>query len=222
VTDAGGLAASTQATVTVTDPVPNTALTLSLLAPAGGAVTVDTGVAVTFSASAADAEQGDLSSTVKWTVGGGSHQAGASAQYTFSAAGTYAVTGTVADAGGLSASVQAKVAVVAPPPPAIPAAPTALATSVVRRTARLTWTANASNETGFYVDRAKVNNNGTLGDWAAVATLGANTASFSQAVVKGNCAYRVRAYNAGGTASSNEVRVNVRSGPGRHPAVTGV
>ena len=211
VTDAGGLSASTQVTVTVTDPAPNTAPSLSLVAPAGGSVTVNTGSAVTFSASASDAEQGDLSAAVKWTVPGGSQQVGASVQYTFNTVGSFTVVGTVTDAGGLSASVQANVTVVAPPPPAVPAAPTALAATVgAGRTVRLAWTDNATNESGYYVDRAKVNNNGTLGAWAAVATLGANTSAFSQSVAKGNYAYRVRAWNAGGAAASNEVRVTVR------------
>ena len=50
-----------------------------------------------------------------------------------------------------------------PPPPAIPAAPTALAATVVSRTVKLTWTDNATNETGFYVDRAKVNTHAPSG-----------------------------------------------------------
>ena len=211
VTDAGGLSASTQASVSVTAPVPNTAPTLTLLAPSGGSVTINTGTSVSFTASAADAEQGDLSSAVKWAVTGGAQQVGASVSYTFNTAGSFTVTGTVTDAGGLSASVQAVVTVVAPPPPAIPAAPTGLAATVgTNRTVRLGWTDNANNETGFYVDRAKVNTNGTLGTWAAVTTLGANATSFSQSVAKGNYAYRVRAYNTGGAAASNEVRVTVK------------
>lgn len=206
VTDNGGLSATSSTSITVADPVPNTAPTLTLVAPAAGSASIQAGQSVTFSATAADAEQGDLTSAVRWTLPSGT-VTGGTVQGTFNTAGTFTVTGAVTDAGGLSASVQVVVTVTAPPPPA---APTNLAASLSSRTVRLSWTDNATNETGHYVDRAKVNNNGTLSNWTVIGTLGANTTTFSQAQAKGSYAFRVRAYNAGGAAASNVVRVTVR------------
>jgi PKD repeat protein len=209
VTDNGGLSASSSTSITVTDPIPNTAPVLTLVAPAGGAASIQAGQSVTFSATASDAEQGDVTSSIRWTLPSGT-VTGGTVQGTFNSAGTFTVTGSITDAGGLSASVQVIVTVTAPPPPAVPAAPTGLAATLASRTVRLAWTDNASNETGYYVDRAKVNNNGSLSGWTVIATLSANTTTFGQAQAKGTYAFRVRAYNAGGAAASNQVRVTVR------------
>jgi subtilisin family serine protease len=102
--------------------------------------------------------------------------------------------------------------IVSPPPVVtLPAAPTNLAATVASRTIALAWTDNATNETGYAVDRTTVNRNGSLGTWSQVASLNTDTTRASVTVSKGgNYAFRVRATNAAGSAESNVVRVSVR------------
>jgi fibronectin type 3 domain-containing protein len=90
-------------------------------------------------------------------------------------------------------------------PSTIPAAPTNLTASVTGQKINLTWTDNASNETGFYVQRSTDN-----ATWLTIATLGANTKSYSTTKPKSGLYYfRVLAYDsAGNSAPSNVISVN--------------
>lgn len=97
------------------------------------------------------------------------------------------------------------------PPPATVAAPTNLKASVNSKTrvVSLSWTDNATSETGYYVERAPA----TTKVYARVATLAANAQSFSQTLSKGSYIYRVQAFDAvNGVASgySNSVSVTIR------------
>ncbi len=74
------------------------------------------------------------------------------------------------------------------------AAPTGLTVKALLKTVTLAWTDNASNETGYYLERA-LKTRTTYGAFARVATLGANTTSFSQTVAAGSYAYRLQAFN---------------------------
>jgi len=83
-----------------------------------------------------------------------------------------------------------------PPPPAVPAAPTSLAAVAASGTAiNLAWTDNASNETGYKVERST---NGTA--FTQIAVLGANVKTYSATGLKKNALYyfRVRATNGAG------------------------
>ena len=88
--------------------------------------------------------------------------------------------------------------------PVLPAAPSNLvATAVSRSQINLTWTDNATNETGFYIERCK---GATCTNFKKIATVGANVISFSNTGLSANTTYRfrVRAYNtAGNSAYSN-------------------
>jgi hypothetical protein len=98
--------------------------------------------------------------------------------------------------------------------PAVPAAPTALQATVRgRRTLSvgLTWLDNASNESGYRVQRSA--DGGVT--WTQVAQLAANATSYTdRAVVAGRTySYRVLAYNgAGNSAFSNAVTITVVRG----------
>jgi hypothetical protein len=85
-----------------------------------------------------------------------------------------------------------------------PAAPSTLSATAVSRTQiNLAWTDNAGNETGFRVERSTNNKSFSL-----IATLTANSTSFSNTGLKSNTTYyyRVSAYNSGGTSAySNTV-----------------
>jgi LmbE family N-acetylglucosaminyl deacetylase len=83
----------------------------------------------------------------------------------------------------------------APPPP--PATPTNLQAQTVSATKiDLTWTDNATNETGYYVERAP-DQAGVAGTYAQVASLPANVVSYSNTGLTSSSRYwfRVRAFN---------------------------
>lgn len=91
--------------------------------------------------------------------------------------------------------------------PVAPAAPTNLATTLQPGPqVRLTWKDNANNETGFVIERAL---DGVT--FSALATVGTNVTSYSDAVAAGNTyTYRVKALNAGGSSAfSNTSAVTV-------------
>jgi hypothetical protein len=88
--------------------------------------------------------------------------------------------------------------------PALPAAPTNLTAKAISRSQiDLAWTDNATNETGFKIERCK---GSTCTSFTQIATVGANVTTFSNTGLTLNTAYRyrVRAYNsAGNSAYSN-------------------
>ncbi len=98
-----------------------------------------------------------------------------------------------------------------------PAAPSNLAASVLAfpTRVRLTFTDNATNETGFVVERSA--NGGAftvLANLPALAGTGGVTYTDSTAVSGNTYAYRVKAVNAGGSSAySNTVNVTIGSGP---------
>jgi hypothetical protein len=77
----------------------------------------------------------------------------------------------------------------------------------------LRWTDNASNETGYYVERALKPKKGAA-VYARVATVPAGASGYSETVVAGTYYYRAQAFN-GNTgqlsAFSNVATANVRA-----------
>jgi hypothetical protein len=75
----------------------------------------------------------------------------------------------------------------------------------------LTWHDNSSNETGFQIQRATSSG----GPWAQIATVGANTSSYSNTGLSASTTYyyRVLAYNSSGNSSySNTANATTQSG----------
>jgi len=99
-------------------------------------------------------------------------------------------------------------AIAQPPPPAGPAAPSALSASAKKGSISLAWIDNANNETGFRVERAV---NG--GAFTQIAQLGTNVRAYTDASTSKNVsyAYRVRSFNANG----NSAYSNTASATGR-------
>jgi titin len=95
-------------------------------------------------------------------------------------------------------------------------APTSLAASIATATsARLTWVDNATNETGFSIERKT----GITGTYAQIATVGANVVTYTNTGLTGytDYYYRVRAYNASGNSTySNEVGIAPAIGTPRY------
>jgi len=93
----------------------------------------------------------------------------------------------------------------------LPSSPTNLSAQAVSSSRiDLTWTDNASDESGYRVERA------TSGSFTTVATLAANATSFSNTGLVGNTlyTYRVVAYNgAGNSGYTNTVSVSTLAPP---------
>jgi hypothetical protein len=103
VTDSGGLSGSDAITVTVNAP-PNTAPTVAITAPADGS-SFTQGASVTFSGTASDTEDGDISTNLSWTSSlDGAIGSGASFSTSSLSVGTHTITASVTDSGGLSGS----------------------------------------------------------------------------------------------------------------------
>jgi predicted phage tail protein len=87
-------------------------------------------------------------------------------------------------------------------PPAAPTNLTAAAVSITQ--INLTWTDNASNETGFKIERCK---GSTCTNFSQIATVGANVTSYQNTGLSGNTTYRyrVRAYNAAGNSAYSNI-----------------
>jgi hypothetical protein len=114
VVDSQGNTTSTVRSISVQAPV-NTAPTVSIASPANGA-SLSAGVSFTLSASANDAEQGNLSSSIQWLLNGSTIIAnGASASATISNPGSYSIVARVTDAGGLTGSQTINVTVESAP-----------------------------------------------------------------------------------------------------------
>jgi extracellular elastinolytic metalloproteinase len=114
VTDSGGLSGSAAVVVTV-QPPPNTAPTVTITSPPNG-TTVTQGASVTFTGTATDTQDGNLSANLVWTSNT-QGQIGTGASFAFSGltVGQHAITAVVTDSGGLPGSA-AVVVTVQPPP----------------------------------------------------------------------------------------------------------
>src|SRR5207253_9132561 len=112
VTDSQGLTGSSQISVTVTPPPPgNTAPLVTITAPTA-AQTLASSAPITFTGSASDLEDGDLTAAISWTSDrDGALGTGGSVMHTLSD-GTHQLTATVADRGGLTATATVSVQVV--------------------------------------------------------------------------------------------------------------
>jgi hypothetical protein len=92
---------------------------------------------------------------------------------------------------------------ISPTPPAAP--DHLIASAISPTTVSLTWHDNASNETGFVIERRAAG-----GAWSAIATTGANVTSYTDATASPatDYTYRVHATNgAGDSSNSNEAPV---------------
>lgn len=89
----------------------------------------------------------------------------------------------------------------------VPFAPTALIATADPTATRLTWTDLSANETGFRIERRA----GRTSAWETLASVGANTTSYTDSAVSAAATYtyRVAAFNSAGSSAqfSNEAAV---------------
>ncbi len=88
-----------------------------------------------------------------------------------------------------------------PSPPSVPSSLTATAVSALR--IDLSWTDNATNESGFGIERST--NGGS--PWSILATVGPNATTWSSTGLSPNTPYwyRVRAFNSGGNSAYSNI-----------------
>jgi subtilisin family serine protease len=186
----------------------NTPPTVSITAPADG-TTVPLGTPVTFTGSATDQQDGDLTSQLAWTSNlQGPIGSGGSFTRSDLVAGTHSITASVVDSGGLSGGHSITLIVQAPAPPAIPGTP--IVTDLGGGSVRIQWADNSNNEDGFDIQREhRVGNNWK--ETTIVASVGANVTSYVDHPGSGRWRYRVRAFNAAGSSAWTAwVQIRVR------------
>lgn len=186
----------------------NTAPVVAISAPANGTSVVQ-GTPVTFTGSASDLEDGNLSGSLVW-VSSLQGQIGTGASFTRSdlVVGTHQITASATDSGNLVGSAPVTLQVTsAGQPPAAPSGTTAVALGGGQ--ARVGWTDNSTNETSFDVQREKrVGNQWT--QTTIAGSVGANVTTFTDSPGQGKFRYRVRAANANGVSGWSAWRqVNV-------------
>jgi len=198
--------------------VPPQSVTLFVIPAGGGPVnqppvanftaSPDSGAAplpVSFDASLSSDPDGTIAS-YNWAFGDGGTGTGVTTSHTYAAAGTYNAVLTVRDT--LNATGTKTVTITVSPGATPPASPSNLTGSVSGANVALRWTDNASNESGFSVERAA---KGKTLQFSRIATTGANVGTLAVAQPSGQWVYRVQAFNASGTSSySNSVTLRVR------------
>ncbi len=179
---------------------PNQPPVLTVLSPTPGSQFVQ-GSPVTFSGTAIDPEDGDISDQIVWVSHlDGLIGVGANVTTSSLSLGNHYITPTVTDSGGASDDDFFTIAIVEA---SIPVAPTIVSSDEGNPgEAVVVWADNSGNETGFQIQRQEK----VAGKWqnnTIVGSVGANVTTFSDSVGQGGWRYRVRANgNSGDSAWS--------------------
>jgi PKD repeat protein len=160
---------------------------------------------VYFSSSGSSDPDGSLT-TYSWNFGDGAPASTSPApSHIYQNAGNFTAVLTVTDNRGATATAQVAIAVGANPNSIN--APSNLTGTANKGSAKLTWSDNSTNETGFYLERAPSGSTSFI----RVATVGANVKTLTDVVSRGNYVYRVQAFNGSAvSAYSNTVTVRVK------------
>ncbi len=170
---------------------------VSITAPAEGAVfTSPATITVTADASDSDGTVAQVDFYAGATVIGSDTAPPFSVTWNNVAAGNYALTAAATDIlGATTSSAPVNITVTS----TLPTAPASLvATAVSRTQINLTWTDNASNESGYQIERS---NNGS--SFSLIATTGPDVTAIASTGLSANRKYffRVRAINVAGTSA---------------------
>lgn len=187
----------------------NTAPSVSISSPGNGSG-FSVGASITFTGSSNDTQDGNLSAGLIWTSNlQGQIGSGASFSRSDLVTGTHTVTASSTDSGGLigTATVQFTISDPTSTPPTAPSGLTA--TNLNGGQARLNWSDNSTNETGFEIQRQT----GSGNNWGNLVTInvGANTTTYTDTPGRNRHRYRIRAVNGAGQSNwTGWVQVNVR------------
>jgi hypothetical protein len=198
VTDSGGITTSASVTVTVTAYV-NSAPVVTISSPASGSSFTDSSV-ITFSASATDKEDGNVSASIVWSSSlAGPLGMGATLSRTLSA-GTHVITAQAADSTGATASKSITITVTSTTSSSSGTSPaitlTATGSKVKgKQTANLSWTGGGSTTVDIFRNNVRI-----------VTT--ANDGAYTDSVATGKGTYGYKVCDAG--TSNCSATVNVR------------
>lgn len=176
----------------------NTAPTVSISSPANGASFVQ-GTSITFTGSANDTQDGNLSGALGWTSSiNGTIGSGASFSTSALSVGTHTITASVTDSGGLTGSASISITITSnQSPPNAPGRPSF--TNLGGGSGRINWADNSNNESGFRIERQK--RVGSSWTNATTVTVGANVTTLTQTPGAGTYRWRVQAYNSAGNSA---------------------
>jgi hypothetical protein len=202
ITDSGGMTASQQVSVLITDTAPvNTPPVVTIYSPLG---TYTDAMTIMFTGSAMDVPDGDVSSRLVWTSSlSGVVGTGTGFTRTLSA-GTHVITASAADNNNQSGFGQVTITVTASqPPPAQPAPPSSSISLSARgykvrgyQRADLSWNGATSSSVDVYRDGV------------AIATTSNNNVWTDQINAKGAASYVYKVCNSGTSTCSNDVTVS--------------
>ena len=184
-------------------PPPNEPPTVSITNPLNGS-SFDCDTPITFTGTANDPENDDLTASINWTDNGIWFGTGGIVVKSFACtdAGNHNITSTATDRGGLSDTDTITISIV---DPSLPTAPQNLIAAVNGSDVSLSWD-DTSYEDGYYVERKKKG-----GSWSRIAPLEANDTDHSDSPGKGNWDYRVQAFKSSNVSPySNIVSVRIR------------
>ncbi|MCW5776048.1 MAG: S8 family serine peptidase [Phycisphaeraceae bacterium] len=174
---------------------PNQPPVLTVTGPANGSVFV-VGTPVTFSGTAIDPEDGNISSQIVWVShADGVIGTGANVTTSSLSLGIHYMMPSVTDSGGLTDDDFFSIQIV---PASIPNAPTIVSGEEGNPgQGVVVWADNSNNETGFQIQRQQK----VAGKWVSntiVGSVGPNVTTFIDNVGQGGWRYRVRANGSGG------------------------
>jgi subtilisin len=168
----------------------NNAPTVTIYSPMNGA-SFNYGNDVTFTGTASDVEDGDLSPNLNWNSSlDGAIGTGGSFIKNNLSIGTHTITAQVTDGGGATGSSAISITVL---DPNTLSAPTNLSAtqSAKGSPVELHWSDSNSNENGFRIERA-VQSKGGWGDFGFLASVAQNVSTYSDGTVGRNTLYRYR------------------------------
>jgi extracellular elastinolytic metalloproteinase len=174
---------------------PNQPPSVTITSPASGTV-VTQGTEITFTGTASDPEEGNLSSSISWSSSiNNVFGSGSSVTTSSLSAGNHAITASVTDNAGATGSASISVTVNAPAGGGITLTATGYKVKGVK-TADLSWSGASSTSVDIYRDNVKV---------TTIPNSGSYTDSTGQ---KGGGSHTYRVCEAGTSSCSNNVTVN--------------
>ena len=214
VVDSGGLPASDTITVTVSEPV-NAAPEATITAPADGASFLTTD-SISFSGSATDAEDGDISASLAWTSDlDGGIGSGATFSTTLTA-GTHLITASVTDSGGLPDSDTITLTVTVPGN----AAPDTTISAPADGSGFLTT--DSISFSGSATDAEDGDLSGSLSWTSSLDGVIGSGAGFSATLTEGIHLITASVTDSGGLPGSDSVTVNVNPPGGTELVLTSI